>query len=414
MKKRGNIVLIGMAIIFGGIIAFNIIKGFLIKRFFAHYTPPAVTISSVTAKQQDWHPKINAVGNFKAINGVDVNSQVSGNVIAIHFQSGQFIEENQPLIDIDDTIDQAILKSNQSELALQEINYKRQLDLLKHGATPGASVDEAKAKLLEAQAEVEKAQASIRHKHISAPFSGQLGIRKVDLGQYVTPGQTAIVTLQSMDPLFLNFYLPEHLLNRLHPGQIVTFSVEKNPNLLFEGSITAISSKIDTNTHNVEIQATLPNCPTKAMSDPEHSPLVKVKKRESDGKKVISCNTALNAKNKIVAFNFIPGMFSEIEVDQPVKQNVIVLPTTSISYSLYGNSVYIIEKDKEHNEMLVVKRVFVSTGDQQGNYIVIKKGIKPGQQVVNSGEVKLQDGTPVAINNSVQLKEFVNTDELGE
>lgn len=414
MKKRAKTVLVGVAILFGGIIAYNFIKGYLIKRFFANYTPPAVTVSSITVKQQNWEPKINAVGNFNAINGVEVNSQVSGNVVAIHFQSGQYIEETQSLIDLDDSIDQAVLKSNQSELALQEINYKRQADLLKHGATPGSSVDEARAKLLEAQAEVEKSQASIRHKHITAPFSGQLGIRKVDLGQYITPGQTEIVTLQSMDPLFLNFHLPEQLLNRLHTGQLVTFYVEKNPNLLFEGKITAINSKIDTSTHNIEVQATLPNCPIQAITDPTHSPLIKIKKRESDGKMVISCNSALNAKNKIVSFNFIPGMFAAIEVEQPTIHNVIVLPTTAISYSLYGNSVYIVEKDKDNKDVLVVKRVFVSTGDQRGNYTVIKKGVKPGQQVVNSGELKLQDGTPVTINNSVQLKNVLNPDELGE
>jgi membrane fusion protein (multidrug efflux system) len=414
MKIRVKTVVAGVAILFGVIILFNVIKAFMIKRFFANYTPPAVSVSSITAKQQNWEPQINAVGNFNAINGVEVNSQVSGNVVALHFQSGQYIEANQPLIDIDDSIDQAILKANQSELALQEINYKRQTDLLKRGATPGSSVDEARAKLLQAQAEVEKAQASIHHKHITTPFAGQLGIRKVDLGQYIIPGQTEIVTLQSMDPLYLNFYLPEQLFNRLHPGQVVTFRVEKNPNLLFEGKITAINSRIDTKTHNIQVQATLPNCPLKAMQDPSHSPLLTVKKRAHDGKMIVTCNSALNAKNKIESFNFIPGMFAAIDVQQPAIPNQIVLPTTAISYSLYGNSVYIIENDSNSKDQLVVKRVFVSTGDQQGNYTVIKKGVKAGQQVVNSGELKLQDGTPVVINNSVQLKDSINPDELGE
>lgn len=414
MKKNAKTVVVGVAILFGLIITYNFVKGFLIKRFFANYTPPAVTVSSIIAKKQHWAPQISAVGNFSAINGVEVNSQVSGNVVAIHFQSGQYIEANQPLIDLDDSVDQAVLKSNQSDLALQEINYKRQADLIKRGATSGSSVDETRAKLLEAQAGVEKTQASIRHKHITAPFSGQLGIRKVDLGQYISPGQTEIVTLQSMDPLFLNFHLPEQLLNRLHTGQKVTFRVEKDPNLLFEGKITAINSRIDPSTHNIEVQATLPNCPAQAILDPLHSPLVKAKKRARDGKILISCNSALNAKNKIVSFNFIPGMFAAIEVEQPVIHDLIVLPTTAISYSLYGNSVYIIEPDKNNKDTLVVKRTFVSTGDQQGNYTVIKKGIRAGQQIVSSGELKLQDGTPVAINNSVQLKDILNPDELGE
>lgn len=414
MKIRVKTVVVGVAILFGVIIIFNFIKGYMIKRFFANYSPPAVSVSSITAKQQNWEPQINAVGNFNAINGVEVNSQVSGSVVAIHFNSGQYIEANKPLIDIDDSIDQAVLKANQSELALQEINYKRQTDLLKRGATPGSSVDEARAKLLEAQAEVEKAKASIRHKHIATPFAGQLGIRQVNLGQYITPGQTEIVTLQSMDPLYLNFHLPEQLLNRLHTGQLITFSVEKNPNLIYEGKITAINSRIDIKTHNIQVQATVPNCPLAEMQDPIRSPLLKVKKREQDGKMVVTCNTALNTKNNVVSFNFIPGMFAAIEVEQPPIPNQIVLPTTAISYSLYGNSVYIIENDKDKNDQLFVKRVFVTTGDQQGNYTVIKKGVKPGQRIVNSGELKLQDGTPVVINNSVQLKNIVNPDELGE
>ena len=407
MNKRMKKILLMLAIVFGGIILFNLFKSFMMKRFFAHYTPPAVTVSSVTARLQNWEPRINAVGNFVAINGVDVNSQAAGNVVAIHFESGQYIEANQPLIDIDDSIDQAILKSNQSELTLQTINYKRQTDLFKHNATSGSSVDEARAKLLEAEADVEKTTASIRQKHISAPFSGQLGLRRVDLGQYITPGQTAIVALQSMDPLFLNFYLPEQLLNHLHKNQVITFSVEQNPTLRFEGKITAINSRVDTGTHNIEVQATLPNCPRSAIKNPKNSPLIKFKKGA-----IIACDTALNSKNKVVHFNFIPGMFAAIEVEQPPLHNVIVLPTTAISYSLYGNSVYVIEKDKDHH--LFVKRVFVSTGDQHGNYTVITKGIKAGQQIVNSGELKLQDGTYVAINNTVQLKDNENPDQLSE
>ncbi len=412
MNKRMKKMLLILAITFGGLIAFNLIKGLLMKRFFAHYTPPAVTVSSVTAHQQNWEPRISAVGNFIAINGVDVNAQASGNVVAIHFTSGQYIEAGQPLINIDDSIDQAILKSNHSELTLREINYKRQIDLLKHNATPSSSVDEARAKLLEAQADVEKTEASIRQKHITAPFAGQLGLRRVDIGQYITPGQTAIVALQSMDPLFLNFHLPEQLLNHLHKNQSVTFSVEQNPELYFEGKITAINSRVDTGTHNIEVQASLPNCPSVAMKDPAHSPLVKIKKIAQDNKKIISCNTDLNTKNKIIHFNFIPGMFAAIEIEQPTIPNTVVLPTTAISYSLYGNSVYRIEKNKEDH--LFVKRIFVSTGDQHGNYTVITKGINPGDQVVSSGELKLQDGTPVAINNTVQLKDIENPDQLGE
>lgn len=412
MQKRMTKVAIALLIVFGGIVLFNVIKAFMIKRFFAHFTPPAVTVSSVTAVKKNWEPRIHAVGNFMAINGVEVNSQANGNVVAIHFDSGQYVEQGKPLIDIDDSVDQATLRSNQSELALQEISYKRQLELAKKGATPSSSVDEAKAKLLQAQAAVERTTALIHQKHITAPFSGQLGIRQVNLGQYVTPGQTAIASLQSMDPLYLEFYLPEQLVKRLHLNQAITFSVEQNPNLIFEGKITALNSRIDPTTHNIQVQAILPNCPLEAINDRSHSPLVKAKKRR-DGKWLVTCDSELNKNSKVEKFNFIPGMFADIEVEQPPIPNTIVLPTTSISYSLYGNAVYIIEPDKDDKDILVVKRAFVTTGDQTGNFTVIKKGVAAGQQVVSSGELKLQDGTRVVINNEVKL-ETESPDQIGE
>ncbi len=420
LKKRMTIMIIALAIVFGGIIGWNVLKGIMMKRFFAHYKVPAVTVASVTAKQQEWEPVIPTVGNFVAISGVDVNTEAAGNVVEINFDSGQYIQKDKPLIRIDDSIEQATLKFNQSELSLQQINYQRQADLFKRGATSTSTVDEAKAKLLQAQANVEKIQAQINQKHITAPFSGQLGIRQVNLGQYISPGQTSIVTLQSMDPLYLEFYLPEHLLKRIHLNQSLVFSVEQNPGLLFEGKITAINSKVDVNTHNVLVQATIPNCPSKQLALSTKTALFTVKTDPFNNKKIISCSTDTNTKNSIESFNFIPGMFASIEVEQPVIPNVVVLPSTSISYSLYGNSVYIIEKNKEEEkdpdgkEILVVKRVFVTTGDEQGNYIVIKDGIKAGQVVVSSGELKLEDGTRVVINNDVQLKDVADPDQLGE
>jgi membrane fusion protein (multidrug efflux system) len=353
LKKRMTIMIIVLLIVFGGIIGWNVLKSIMMKRFFANYKVPAVTVASVQAKEQDWEPIIQAVGNFVAINGVEVNSQAAGNVVEINFESGQYIQKDKPLIRIDDSIEQATLKFNQSDLALQQINYQRQADLFKRGATSTSSVDEFKAKLLQAQANVEKINAEI-------------------------------------------------------------------PGLLFEGKITAINSKVDVNTHNVQVQATVPNCSTKGLADLPNTQLLSVKKDPFNGKQIISCDSDLNGKNGIEAFNFIPGMFASIEVEQPIIPKVVVLPSTSISYSLYGNSVFIIEKNKDvekdadGKEILVVKRVFVTTGDQQGNFIVIENGVKPGQLVVSSGELKLEDGTRVVINNDVQLKDIQNPDQLGQ
>jgi membrane fusion protein (multidrug efflux system) len=420
MKKRMIKMGIALLVVFGGIIAFNLFKAFMIKRFFASYTPPAVTVSSAVAQKVDWYPTLNAVGTFVAINGVEVNSEVAGNVVKISFESGQYVEKDEPLIVIDDSVDQALLKFNQSDLVLKELDYKRQEDLSKKGATPSSSVDAANANLQQAQAKVEQIQAQIKQKHIGAPFAGRLGIRQINLGQYINPGQTSIVSLQSMDPLYLEFYLPEQLYKQIHHNQTITFSIEEYPDYLFEGTVTAINSKIDLNTHNVLIHATLPNCPVKAMSDPVHSPLIKTHKQLRGNKLVISCNNELNTQQKVQDFVFIPGMFAAIEIQQPIEKDTIIVPSTAVSYSLYGNAIYVIEKNKDGkknqdgSDLLTVNRVFVTTGEQQGNYTVIKKGIKSGQLVVNTGDIKLQNGTPVAINNSVPLTEVVDPDALGQ
>ena len=411
---------IALVVVFGGIIAFNLIKAFMIKRFFASYSPPAVTVSSAVAKKVDWQPTLNAVGNFVAINGVEVNSEASGSVVKINFESGQYVQKDEPLIIIDDSVDQALLKFNQSDLILKELDYKRQTDLFKRGATPSSSVDAANANLQQAQAKVEQTQAQIKQKHISAPFAGRLGIRQINLGQYISPGQTTIVSLQSMDPLYLEFYLPEQLYKQIHPNQMLTFSIEEYPNYLFEGKLTAINSKIDLNTHNVLIHATLPNCPAESMANPEKSPLVKTRKELRGSKLIITCNNETKSKNTSQNYVFIPGMFAAIELEQPAQKDTIIVPSTAVSYSLYGNSIYVIEKDStgkknpDGSEVLTVNRVFVSTGDQEGNYTVVKKGIKEGQLVVSTGDLKLQNGTPVVINNSVPLTDVLDADSLGQ
>lgn len=420
MKKRLKIMTIGLLIVFGGLIAFNLIKTLMIKHFFANFQPPAVSVASAIVQEVDWKPTINAVGNFIALNGVDLSAQASGNVIKIDFESGQFVDKEEALITIDDTVDQALLKFNQADLVLKTLSYKRQSDLFKRGAAPISNVDEAKATLDQAQAKVDQTQAQINQKHIKAPFAGRLGIRQVNLGQFISPGQTIIVSLQSLDPLYLEFYLPEQLYKKIHPDQIITFSQETFPNVLFEAKVTAINSKVDLNTHNVLVQGTLANCPVNAIKDPTNSPLVKTRKEEDGNKLIISCDTDLNNKNKVHQYAFVPGMFAAIEIEQTAKPHTIIVPSTAISYSLYGNSVYVIEKNKEGkknpdgSDVLVVQRTFVTTGEQRGNFTVIKKGLKAGQQIVSAGEVKLQNGTPVTINNEVHLNEVSDPHLLGQ
>lgn len=418
MNKRYKVMSVSLIIVFGGIIGFNLFKTFMIKRFFANYKPPAVTVASAQVKKVDWKPTINTVGNFMAANGVDISAQASGNVTKIDFQSGQFVNKDAELIAIDDSVDQAILKFNQSDLALKKLNHKRQRDLFKRGAVSISTVDESQATLEQAQARVDQTQAQINQKHIRAPFSGQLGIRQINLGQYINPGQTTIVSLQSLDPLYLEFYIPEQWFKKINIHQNIHFAIEGFPNYLFTAQITAINSKIDSNTHNILVQGTLANCPAVALRDTMHSNLIKIDPKLSNNKQLISCDTQLNQRNNIQQFAFIPGMFADIQIEQPKQGQALLVPSTAISYSLYGNSVYVIEatpdKDNPGTKNLIAKRVFVSTGEQQGNFTIIKKGLKAGQLIVSAGEIKLQNDTPVVINNNVKLHEISKPDSIGQ
>lgn len=398
-NKRMTIMITALVLVFGGIIGFNAFKALMIKRFFASFQPPPVSVHAVVVKKTTYKPEITAVGTFQALHGVDVSTQANGKIVKILFQSGQFVEEGTELLQIDDSVDQASLKQSLSQRALQQLNYQRQTNLFKRGATPVSSVDEAKASLEQASATVERNEAEIAHKHIRAPFSGKLGISKINLGQYIQSGDI-IVPLQAMDPLWLNFYLPEHYLQRIHSGQEIHFSVDAVPNARFAGKITAINSKIDETSHNVLIQATVPNCPSVAAKNPEKTPSVKTKLLQG-GELNVLCSTALNTADKIKNFLFVPGMFAKVLVLEAPKSDVIMIPTTAISFSLYGDSVYKIIEQQDPNDktqkQLVVERAYIKTGEQQNLMTVVTEGLHAGDKVVSFGELKLNNGARVVI-----------------
>lgn len=416
MPRRMKVMIIALIVVFGGLVAYNLFRSYMIKQFFKNFAAPTVTISTVKAKSTTWNPAIHAVGNFIAIQGVDISAEASGNVTKISFKSGDFAKKGTELITIDDSIDQATLKDAKAKLTLSTINFKRQSDLLSRQAASTSSVDTAKANLEEAKALVEKTEASIRQKHISAPFDGRLGVRQVNLGQYVSQGSTNIVTLQSQDPMYLRFFLPEQNLTKLFVGQDIRFAVEAYPGQLFSGKISAINSKIESDTHNLLIQATLANCPrdtavaiSKKIADKRYDPMTK--------SKVTFCATDNNFQHNIDHFSFVPGMFADVSVLLPSKESVIVLPRTAVSYSLYGNSVFIVRDEKNKETSKSQKKVFqqfIQTGEERGNQVVVLKGVKPGDEVVNSGQLKLHNGTPVTINNDVKLNEVADPDSMGQ
>ncbi len=364
MAKRFTLTIAILVVIFGGTLAWYVLKLIFVKRYFAPHQPPPIAVSTTIAKKQLWHPVLKSVGTLQAINGVEVNSEVTGQVIAIYFKSGQFVKKGDPLVQLDDSVDQQSLNNNLAALRLDRVNYQRQLALYKTSATSKADLDAARAKLLQSKAQVVSARVMVNKKNIKAPFDGKLGIREIDLGQYVTAGK-AMVLLQSLNPLFVNFELPEQFLSHVFVGQKVQIKTDADKSCVYLGKITAINSSVNANTRSISLQATFPN-----------------------------------DKGQLY-----PGLFADVSVIESKQMGVVTLPQTAITYSLYGDSVYVVTRgrDKLGKPTLIATQKFVTIGDRRGTVIAVKKGIKAGDQVVTSGQLKLHPDARIIINNSIKL-----------
>ncbi len=362
--KAKTVVISVLILIFGGLLLFNIVKVIMVKQFFAGFEPPAVTISAAKAETKEWQPVLQTVGSLRAVQGIDLAAEVAGTVTKIYVKSGDKVDQGQLLIEFDDRIDQQALLNYEAQLELTEAMFKRQKMLIKEHAISNQDFDQASANLKQAQAEVNKEKQLLAQKHIVAPFAGKLGILQVSVGQYLTPG-TSIASLQAMDPLYLDFSLPEQHLAEIKIGQNVLLSLDTYPGQVFKGEITAINSKINSNTRNIDLQATIPNADERLL----------------------------------------PGLFGHVEValDKPLQ--VVVVPATAVSSSLYGDSVYVLEKQKSAKkaaEYIVHERV-VTLGETRAKQIAILKGVKVGELVVTAGQLKLNDGASVKIDNKIEL-----------
>jgi membrane fusion protein, multidrug efflux system len=368
MAKRIIIVIIALAILFGLVFGFHAFRNVMIGKYIKNMLQAPVTISTTTAKLQNWNPTLHAVGNLTAVNGVDVNSQVPGQVVKVLFTSGQNVQKGDQLIQLDDSLDQQTLKTQQAQLKFAEEDYNRRKTLAQSKVIPQSDLDQSYKNFSQAQAAVASAELSVAFKKIKAPFSGRLGISQVNVGQFITSGQP-LVTLQQMDPLFVDFSLPEQQIKQVSVSQPVEITVDAYPNRVFSGKITALNSKSDPQTHTIGVRATIPNPKTELY----------------------------------------PGVFAGVNVLLPVQQAVVTVPQTAIAYSLHGNSVYVVidkgKKDEKGKPLYEVEQRFVTVGTTKGDQIVILSGIKAGEQVVNSGQLKLQPGAPVNVDNSIQMKE---------
>ena len=370
--KRVLIALVLVLLILGGIFAYKYYVGMKIEEAMSGKKPPPVTVSAREAGTATWRPVLAAVGSFHAVNGVEVSGEVAGLVTAIRFASGQEAAEGDPLVQLDTRTDRDTLESLLVARDLARIQFERLQTLVERNMAPQSELDEARAKYKQAKAEVARQQTIINKKTIKAPFSGVLGIRQVNLGQYFAPG-TPLVRLQSLDPIYVRFSLPQQHLQDIELRQEISVKVDAWPDTAFQGRITAIAPSIGETTRNFQIQATLDNTDKKLK----------------------------------------PGMFGRVAIQLPRQNDVLTLPQTAINYNPYGDVIFVLEKSTEHIEgqpVYTAVRRFVSTGGQRGDQVAIHKGIQVGDLVVTVGQHKLREGARVLINNSVEPGSRKNPD----
>jgi len=363
MAKRMIIMLVVVGAVFGGLFGFKAFLGGVIKKSIAEQGIPPQTVSTAKAQFSEWQGEFQAVGTLRAVRGADLAPEVSGVITAIHFQSSQEVEEGAPLVQLNNEADVAKLQSLQAAVELAEANYDRDQKQLAIQAVSQAVVDADAATLKSAKAQVAEQKALVAKKLIRAPFAGRLGIRAVDLGQYVNAG-TKLVTLQSLDPVYVDFFAPQKSLGRVAIKQKVTLRTDAFPGQEFSGEISSLDPKVDPATRNVQVRATV-----------------------------------RNAKRSL-----LPGMFATVVIASGGTQRFLTLPQTAVSYNPFGDTVFVVEegKGKDDKPVLLAQQKFVTTGEARGDQVAILSGIKEGDTVVTAGQIKLRSGFPVIVNNSIQ------------
>ena len=364
MKRPMALMIVALVLVFGAIFGFVEGKKIIIARYLANYEPPPVTVSAEESRTERWDVVVGAVGTLKAVQGIDIATEASGIVTKLHFKPGDDVRAGQELVSLDDRVEVATLKSLQAQRRLADINFERDQRLIATKAISRTDFDKTEALLKDISAQVEKTEAVIARKHLRAPFDGRIGIPLVDPGQYATEGQ-AIVTLQALDTLEVDFTLPEQELPRLAVGQRVRCRVQAYPEQSFEGHVSAIDAKVDGNTRNVLVRARVPNTQS----------------------------------------TLLPGMFVSVEVIVGDAVEQVTVPETAVSYNLYGDSVFVVAERarKDGSKELAVTRHYVELGPHRNGRVAVTKGVAAGEQVVTAGALKLDAGTVVTIDNSAQL-----------
>jgi len=361
-----------MGVVIGGLIAVVVllvgIKGLQIVKITSSGGGgmPPTTVTSAEVKQENWAPLLSAVGSVSPVQGAMISSELPGTVAQVGFESGAVVKKGDLLVRLDTSAEEAQLHSADADTELARADAERARDLATRKVISRAELDAAESKFKQKSAMTDNMRAIIAKKTIHAPFDGIAGIRVVNVGQTVKEGDH-VVPLQSLDPVYVDFALPQQRLAELSKGLEVDMRTDAFPGRVFHGTLTAINSAVDVATRNVSLQATLPN--------PDHV--------------------------------LRPGMFAKVDVVLPAKEQVLVIPATAIAYAPYGDSVFVIEKKKDEKtkrEMQVIRQQFIRTGETRGDFVTVTNGLKGGETIVGSGVFKLRNGMPVVINNELAPK----------
>jgi len=365
LQRRMTIMLCGVFLLLGLIFAFNQLKTFMIKYFISGMGLPPATVSTMVIATSEWQPKLSSVGNVRAFRGVELSTEIGGLVLTVPIKSGQDVKEGELLIKLNDASDVAQLKSLKAMADLAKVINERDRQQLAIQAISKNVFDTSAADAKSKQAQVESQIALVAKKNLKAPFSGRVGIVAINPGQYVNPGDK-LLTLQTLDPIFVDFNLPQSNAEQIQVGQDVVVTTDAFKDASFTGKITAVSPKVDTNTRNIQVEAQIAN-PDKKI---------------------------------------LPGMFANVNINLGDQVKLLTLPQTAVTYNPYGSTVFIAKptgkKDKQGNPALEAQQVFVTTGTTRGDQVAILKGVEEGVTVVTSGQLKLKNGTPLIINNKVQ------------
>jgi membrane fusion protein (multidrug efflux system) len=359
--KRMLIMLVAVIVVIGAVVAWHIFIGVMTKKFMASMGNQVQTVSTVTAGNAPWQSTLQANGTLRAVRGADLSVEAAGIVDTINFDSGADVPAGAMLLRLKPNDDPAKLQQLQAAAELDAITYRRDQEQFAAQAVSQATLDTDLANLKSARAQVAAQQALIEEKTLKAPFAGRLGIRLVDQGQYLASG-TAVVTLQALDPIVIDFYVPQQSLAKVKLGALVDATIDTYPGTIFKGTISSLSSKVDAASRNIQVRASFHNA--------DHQ--------------------------------LVPGMYANVELNSGAARQEITVPQTAITYNPYGDTIFVVAQngnDEHGKPKMVATQRFVTLSDTRGDQVSIKDGLKVGEVVVIAGQMKLHNGSAVTIDN---------------